>query len=106
MFIKIDYRSLLLSITTHNNHGKPSNQISLKCTQVSTVKYHFFSLEFNRNKISTTDFLKIHNKMFHEIQQVKWQAGCSATEGRTDGQADMMELTIAFSHCVNAPKIT
>jgi len=46
MFIIIDYRLLLLSITIHGingNHRKPSNQISHKWAQVSKVKAPIFS---------------------------------------------------------------
>jgi len=80
MFINIYHRLLLLSITIHGihgNHGKPSNQISHKWTVVSRVKYQYF-LQLNRNDISATDSLQIHNIKFHEIQPAKWQANCSA----------------------------
>ena len=57
MFNTVDYRLLLLSIAIHGIHGKARNQISHNRTQVSTVKCQYF-LEFNRNKISATDFFK------------------------------------------------
>ena len=85
MFIIIDYRLLLLSITIHGingNHRKPSSQISHKWEQVSKVKCQYF-LELNRNDISATGSLQIHNIKFNEIQSAKWQASCSVTAGQT-----------------------
>ena len=67
------------------------------------VKYPLFLSDFNKTWIFSTDFRKIFR---YQILQkpAQREPGSMRTYGRTDYQADMTKLTVAFRNFSNASK--
>ena len=68
------------------------------------VKYPLSLSEFNASSILSTDFQKIHEYQISR-KSAQWEPSCSMrADDRTDGQADMTKLIVAFRNFVNRPK--
>jgi len=64
------------------------------------VEYSLFLQDFTEIWIFSTDVRKIL-KYHISGKFVQWESSCSMW---TDGQIDMMKLTVAFRNFANAPK--
>jgi hypothetical protein len=63
------------------------------------VKYPLFLSDCNETLTFSTDFRKIL-KCQMSLKSLQWETSCSM---RTDGQADVTKLVVAFCDFANAP---